>query len=109
MRSTVIASVIVLGSVAAPSVAHAQQTPGAATTQYPTCSKAPSKAEVDAAHGANLAGRHSFDEGDYATAITYFKTRNRRDCTKHELLPIVARAFELSQNRADAILRSKRS
>lgn len=76
----------------------------AAPTAFPPCTKQPSKGEMDAAHYAYLAGRHSFDEGDYATAITYFKDAYRRDCTKHELLPIIARAFELSQDRASAIM-----
>lgn len=73
-------------------------------TTYPACPKAPSKSETDGAHYAYLAGRHSFDEGDYATALTYFKDAYRRDCTKHELLPIIARAYELTQNRAEALL-----
>lgn len=75
-----------------------------APSAYPACAKPPSKSETDGAHYAYLAGRHSFDEGDYATALTYFKDAYRRDCTKHELLPIIARAYELSQNRAEALL-----
>lgn len=75
-----------------------------APTPYPACAKPPSKSETDGAHYAYLAGRHSFDEGDYATALTYFKDAYRRDCTKHELLPIIARAYELTQNRTEALL-----
>lgn len=75
-----------------------------AESNYPACTRAPSKADTEAAHGAYLAGRHSFDEGDYATAVTYFKDSYRRDCTKHELLPIIARAYELAQNRAEALV-----
>ncbi len=79
---------------------------GGASGPYPACSnKTPlTKGETDGAHYAYLAGRQSFDEGDYATAITYFRDAYRRDCTKHELLPTIARAYELSQNRPEALL-----
>ena len=50
-----------------------------------------------------MAGKGSFDEADYTTAINYFKDAYRRDCTKHELLVIIARAYELHGNRREAI------
>lgn len=78
---------------------HRRSAPSRTT---PACTRAPSKADTEAAHGTSLAGRHSFDE-PYATAVTYFKDSYRRDCTKHELLPIIARAYEL-QNRAEALV-----
>jgi hypothetical protein len=50
-----------------------------------------------------MAGKGSFDEADYPTALNYFKDAYRRDCTKHELLIIIARAHELKGQRPDAI------
>jgi len=66
---------------------------GAPLTTYPTCSGEPTDADTNAAHGAYMAGKGSFDEADYSRAIDYFKDAYRRDCTKPELLVIIARAY----------------
>ena len=73
-----------------------------APTPYPACTGKPTQADTDAAHGAYTAGKGSFDEADYTTAINYFRDAYRRDCTKHELLIIIARAYELQGKRARA-------
>jgi tetratricopeptide (TPR) repeat protein len=86
-----------LGSAVAAS-AFAQQP---SMTVYPSCT--PTKADSDAAHGAYIAGKGSFDENDYARAVDYFKDAYRRDCTKHDLLNIIARAYELKGDRAEAV------
>jgi hypothetical protein len=84
--------------------AFAQSNAGDATqSQYPACTAKPSQADTDAAHGAYMAGKGSFDEADYATAINYFKDAYRRDCTKNDLLVIIARAYELQGNRREAV------
>jgi hypothetical protein len=72
-------------------------------SQYAACSGKPSQADTEAAHGAYMAGKGSFDEADYTRAINYFKDAYRRDCTKNELLVIVARAYELQGNRREAV------
>jgi hypothetical protein len=72
-------------------------------SQYAVCSGKPSQADTEAAHGAYMAGKGSFDEADYTRAINYFKDAYRRDCTKNELLVIVARAYELQGNRREAV------
>src|SRR5277367_3721125 len=72
-------------------------------SQYAACTSKPSQADTEAAHGAYTAGKGSFDEADYARAINYFKDAYRRDCTKHELLIIIARAYELQGNRREAV------
>ncbi len=74
-----------------------------AATTYATCTGAPTKADSDAAHGAYIAGKGSFDENDYARAVDYFKDAYRRDCTKHDLLNIIARAYELKGDRPEAV------
>src|SRR5271170_8049952 len=84
--------------------AYAQTSGGdAAMSTYAACPTKPSQADTDAAHGAYMAGKGSFDEADYTTAISYFKDAYRRDCTKHELLEIIARAYELQGNRREAV------
>ena len=80
--------------------AFAQQS---SMTVYPACTGTPTKTDSDAAHGAYIAGKGSFDENDYARAVDYFKDAYRRDCTKHDLLNIIARAYELKGDRAEAV------
>ena len=72
-------------------------------TVYPACTGNPTKTDSDAAHGAYIAGKGSFDENDYARAVDYLKDAYRRDCTKHDLLNIIARAYELKGDRAEAV------
>jgi tetratricopeptide (TPR) repeat protein len=63
---------------------------------FPTCDHGPSSSDLSAAKGAFQAGWVSFDEGDYARAITYWEDAFRRDCTALALLLNLARAYELS-------------
>ncbi len=73
------------------------------SSTYPTCPGSVSSADSEAAHGLYVAGKRSFDEADYPTAISLFKDAYKRDCTKHELLNIIARSYELKGDRAEAI------
>ncbi len=97
--------IVALIGTAAAVPAYAQSSGGdaAAMSTYGTCGGKPSQADTDAAHGAYMAGKASYDESDYTTAIMYFKDAYRRDCTKHELLVIIARAYELQGNRREAV------
>jgi tetratricopeptide (TPR) repeat protein len=70
---------------------------------FPPCTTAPTDADRKGAQGAFLAGQGSFNEGDYATAITYWRDAYRRDCTAHLLLVNLARAYELKGDRAEAV------
>jgi len=70
---------------------------------YPECVSEPSDEEVEAAKGAFMAGRAAFDEADYERAITYWSDAYRRDCTAHDLLRNLARAYELSGQKLAAI------
>ena len=91
-------------SPASPSSASPAEAGQGSTTTYPSCDgRKPTQADTDAAHGAYVAGKGSFDEADYTTALNYFKDAYRRDCTKHELLVIIARAYELKGERSEAI------
>ena len=90
-------------AAAVPAFAQPNAPEPAPVTQYPACAGKPTQADTEAAHGAYMAGKGSFDEADYTTAINYFKDAYRRDCTKNELLIIIARAFELQGNRREAV------
>ncbi len=77
----------------------AQQQP----KQYPECTTKPTAADVSGAKGAFQAGQASFNEGDYATAITYWEDAFRRDCTAVALLLNLARAYELNGQKPAAV------
>jgi hypothetical protein len=81
--------------------AIAQSQPG--TTTYPECTSKPSNDDSEAARNAYLFGKRKYDEAEYATAVNYFKDAYKTDCTKHEILIIISRSFELSGNKAEAI------
>ena len=70
---------------------------------YPECTSEPSDEEVEAAKGAFMAGKAAFDEADYDRAITYWNDAYRRDCTAHDLLQNLARAYELGGQKQAAI------
>jgi tetratricopeptide (TPR) repeat protein len=72
-------------------------------TPFPPCTTAPTEADRKAAQGAFAAGQGSFNEADYATAITYWRDAYRRDCTAHALLLNLGRAYELKSDRSEAV------
>ena len=87
--------VLVALLVAAPLAASAET--------YPECTSEPSEEEVEAAKGAFMAGKAAFDEADYDRSITYWNDAYRRDCTAHDLLQNLARAYELGGQKQAAI------
>jgi tetratricopeptide (TPR) repeat protein len=90
-----------LGTViAVPAIAQSQ--PGATST-YPECTGKPSADDSEAARNAYLFGKRKYDEAEYATAVNYFKDAYKTDCTKHEILIIISRSYELAGNKAEAI------
>lgn len=71
---------------------------------YPVCGASkPSSSQTAAAHAMYLAGKVAFDEAEYDKAIGNFREAYSRDCTKHDLLVIIARAYELKGDRAEAV------
>jgi len=83
----------------APAAVFAQQQP----EQYPECTTTPTEADVSGAKGAFQAGQASFNEGDYARAITYWEDAFRRDCTAAALLLNLGRAYELNGQKPEAV------
>ncbi len=74
---------------------------------YPECKKTPTKSDSDAAHSKYLAGKVDYDEAKYEAAIAQFREAYIRDCTKHDLLIIISRAYELKGDKAEAIVALK--
>jgi len=92
------------GKPAAESKAAASDSkPAGDAKLFPPCTTTPTDADRKAAQGAFTAGHGSFNEGDYPTAITYWRDAYRRDCTAHLLLVNLARAYELQGQRPEAL------
>ena len=72
-------------------------------TAFPPCTTTATEADRKAAQGAFAAGQGSFNEADYATAITYWRDAYRRDCSAHALLLNLGRAYELKGDRPEAM------
>jgi hypothetical protein len=70
---------------------------------YPTCTRTVTPAESEAAHAKYLSGKVDYDEGKHDAAIQQFKQAYAKDCTKHELLVIISRAYEFKSDFAEAI------
>ena len=89
-------------TLASPALA---QTAGASSGgAYPTCDETKVTAsDSQAAHSKYLAGKVDDDEAKYDSAIAQFRDAYSRDCTKHELLIIISRAYELKGDRPEAI------
>lgn len=83
--------------------AAADSKPAGDAKPFPPCTTTPTDADRKAAQGAFQAGHGSFNEGDYPTAITYWRDAYRRDCTAHLLLVNLARAYELQGQRPEAL------
>jgi tetratricopeptide (TPR) repeat protein len=75
----------------------------ASTEPFPLACTSVSAAESDRAHLLYQAGKAYYDDANYDSAITQFREAYKKDCTKHELLIIISRAYELKSNRAAAI------
>ena len=107
MRSRPSSLLILLLGVAAAVPAFAQTAPPGATTNasvYPSCeNKTPTHDDSEAAHAAFLLGKRKYDEADYPSALVYFKDAYKTDCTKHDLLPIIAAAFERHGDKGEAV------
>ncbi|HVJ14120.1 MAG TPA: hypothetical protein VM686_01710 [Polyangiaceae bacterium] len=83
-----------------PVAAHAEEE----AKPYPECTRDPSDSDVTAAKAAFQAGNVSFNEADYPRAILYWEDAYRRDCSKHQMLLNLARAYELNGNKKQAVM-----
>jgi tetratricopeptide (TPR) repeat protein len=72
---------------------------------YPAACEASkvSKTDSERAHQVFLSGKQFLDESNYDKAIQYFRDAYALDCSVHEILPIIATAYERKGDRAEAI------
>jgi tetratricopeptide (TPR) repeat protein len=70
---------------------------------YPAACPSVPPAKSEEAHAFYSAGRAFYDEGNYDAAITQFREAYKRDCSKHDLLVIISRSYELKGDRAEAV------
>lgn len=85
------------------SVPALAQTNASKGEPYPTCTKKVEPAESEAAHAKYLSGKVDYDEGKHDAAIEQFRQAYAKDCTKHELLVIISRAYEFKNEFGEAI------
>ncbi len=92
-----------LFAIALPARARAQA--AAPASAYPAACPAMSisTAKSDEAHAFYNVGRALYDEGNYDGAITQFREAYRRDCSKHDLLVIISRSYELKGDKVEAV------
>lgn len=98
MRTSVSSWWVAAGLCCLPTAAAAQE-----GKTFPECTHGPSERDVSAAKGAFEAGQVSFQEADYERAILYWEDAFRRDCTALALLLNLARAYELSEQKHNAV------
>lgn len=77
--------------------------PAGGSKDYPAACTSVSQAQSDKAHDLYKAGKVQYDDNNWDAAIATFRDAYSRDCTKHELLVIISRAYELKGDRAEAI------
>lgn len=75
----------------------------AGSKDYPPACVSVSQAQSEKAHDLYKAGKVQYDDNNWDAAIGTFRDAYSRDCTKHELLVIISRAYELKGDRAEAI------
>ncbi len=100
-RKLVIGSGLLL-AVATTVPALAQSAASSATPYPAACSNVP-QSESERAHTIYQAGKVQYDDKNYDAAIAQFREAYKRDCSKHELLIIISRAYELNGNRPEAL------
>jgi tetratricopeptide (TPR) repeat protein len=66
------------------------------------CTSVPAS-ESERAHKLYEAGKSYYDDATYDAAITQFREAYKKDCSKHELLIIISRAYELKGDKPAAI------
>lgn len=74
------------------------------TSGYPGVCTAESvpKTESDKAHDLFRSGKQYYDDNNQELAISLFRDAYKKDCSKHEILIIISRAYELKGDKAEA-------
>jgi tetratricopeptide (TPR) repeat protein len=83
--------------------ALAQPASSGKSEPYPAACTSVAPGESERAHKLYEAGKSYYDDGTYEAAIAQFREAYKKDCSKHELLVIISRAYELKGDKAAAI------
>jgi len=98
---------LVIGSgllfAVATSVPALAQTASSGGTPYPVACTSVPQSESERAHVIYQAGKVQYDDKNYDAAIQQFREAYKRDCSKHDLLIIISRAYELKGDRVEAL------
>lgn len=102
-RQLVIASSLVALAYAAVPAREAHAQSGGAA--YPAACSAATvpQSESERAHTIYQAGKVQYDDKNYDAAIVQFRDAYKRDCSKHDLLIIISRAYELKGDKVEAL------
>ncbi len=100
VRKLVIGSGLLLA--VATSVPALAQTSGGGAPYPAACTNVP-PSESERAHVIYQAGKVQYDDKNYDAAIQQFRDAYVRDCSKHDLLIIISRAYELKGDRVEAL------
>lgn len=104
MRSRIHAlGFVALAAVGTAVPALAQQPNAKGGTEYPACNHPVSNDDSEAAHKKYIAGKSAYDDSRWDVAIARFREAYQKDCTKHELLVILSRAYEFNHDFVEAI------
>jgi tetratricopeptide (TPR) repeat protein len=87
----------------ATSVPALAQSGSASVTPYPAACTSVPQSESERAHTIYQAGKVQYDDKNYDAAIAQFREAYKRDCSKHDLLIIISRAYELKGDRVEAL------
>lgn len=101
-RTLVAGLALTLAVAAAPAPALAQAA-SASAKDYPAACVSVSPTQSEKAHDLYKAGKVQYDDNDWDAAIATFRDAYARDCSKHELLIIISRAYELKGDRPAAV------
>ena len=87
----------------ATSVPALSQSASTGPMPYPAACTSVPQSESERAHTIYQAGKVQYDDKNYDAAIAQFREAYKRDCSKHDLLIIISRAYELNGNRPEAL------
>ena len=102
-RKLVIGSGLLFAVATSVPAAARAQTASSSGTPYPAACTSVPASESERAHVIYQAGKVQYDDKNYDAAIQQFRDAYTRDCTKHDLLIIISRAYELKGDRVEAL------
>ncbi len=104
-RSVIGSGLLVASAALATSVPALAQSGAGSVTPYPAAcaTGSVSQNESERAHTIYQAGKVQYDDKNYDAAIAQFREAYKRDCSKHELLIIISRAYELKGDKPEAL------